>query len=86
MSRFLPFWFFFLGLGVLALLSRRGGWPFLLGLGLALRVGVGQATRGRPAKKGRKGRPGAQPKGKEGEGPGPILKERARPDPRAKEA
>ena len=40
---------------------------------------------GRPAKKGRKGRPGAQPKGKEGEGPGPILKGRARPDPRVKE-
>ena len=29
MSRFLPFCCFFLGLGVLALLSRRGGWPFL---------------------------------------------------------
>ena len=61
-----------------------------LGSGLALRVGVGQGPtqkRGKsgPAKKGRKGRPGAQPKGKEGEGPGPILKERARPDPRVKE-
>ena len=125
MSRFLPFWFFFLGLGVLALLSRRGGWPFLLGkvlaifwtgccpflfqfgvgpscrvgppfpvgVGLLSRVKVGPSGRGWPGpkgegqpKKGRNGRPGAQPKGKEGEGPGPILKGKAMPDPRAKEA
>ena len=136
MNRFLPFWFFFLGLGVLALLSRRGGWPFLLGKVLAIfgagvcpflfQFGVGPSCRagrwpslpwvvvgllsrvkvgpsfsgegwpfgsglarpqaGKPAKKGRMGRPGAQPKGEEGEGLGPILKGRARPDPRAKEA
>ena len=68
------------------LLSRRRGWPFLLG------VGVGPSGRGwpgpkgeSPAKKGRMGRPGAQPKGKEGEEPGPILKGWARPDPRVKE-
>ena len=42
MSRFLPFWFFFLGLRVLALLSRRGGWPFLLGKVLAI-FGAGVA-------------------------------------------
>ena len=42
MSRFLPFWFFFLGLGVLALLSRRGGCPFLLGKVLAI-FGAGVA-------------------------------------------
>ena len=52
-----------------------GVWGRPLGLGLALRVGLGQGPDPKegkpgPAKKGRMGRPGAQLKGKEGEGPG----------------
>ena len=41
-SRFLPFWFFFLGLGGLGLASRRRGWPCLLGKVLAI-FGAGVA-------------------------------------------
>ena len=55
-----------------------------LGLGLALRVGP-RPKRGKGQAQGRMGGPEAQPKGEEGEGPGPILKGRARPDPRVKE-
>ena len=68
---------FFLGVKVGPSFSGEG-WPF--GSGLARPQGR------KPAEKERNGRPGAQPKGKEGEGPGPILKGIARPDPRAKEA
>ena len=104
MSRFLPFWFFFLGLGFwpsfsawrpcllrvgLAIPSLGKGLaifgagvaPSFSSLGFALPVGVAQAptqkrVRPGPAKKGRKGRPGAQSKKGEREGQRPSQKER----------
>ena len=118
MNRSLPCWFFFLGLGVLALLSRRGGWPFLLGkvlaifgagvgppfsslwLALPVRLALPSLDGGRPSVSGEgwpfgSGWPslpwiGVGLLSRVKVGPsfsgGPILKGRARPDPRAKEA
>ena len=57
-----------------------------VGVGPSGRAPTQKRKRPGPTPKGRMGRPGNQPKGEEGEGPGPILKGRARPDPRAKEA
>ena len=68
------------------LLSRGEGWPFLLGVGPSGRgwpVPDPKEGKARPSQKGENGK-ARGPAKRKGRG-GPILKGRARPDPRGKE-